>query len=180
MIGDHGYQAASVRALCREAGLAERYYYESFSDREQVLVAVYDEVMTDLVVRCFAAVPTDLDDVGLETRLALDAFIRTVTADRRRARIQLIEVVGVSDDLERRRREVMHSFADLIANRARELDLGDGIDVVIACRALVGAVNELLVDWYCATVPIDIGGLVDTCTEMFLRVLAPGRRRSGR
>lgn len=41
--GDRG-RALTVRAVCREAALTERYFYESFSDRDEFVRAVYDDV----------------------------------------------------------------------------------------------------------------------------------------
>src|ERR1700748_2582111 len=38
--------AVTVRALCREAALTERYFYESFADRDEFVRAVYDDVCT--------------------------------------------------------------------------------------------------------------------------------------
>jgi AcrR family transcriptional regulator len=172
IIGTDGYSAVSVRSLCRAAGLAERYYYESFTSREDVLAAVYEQVITDLTVAAYAAVDPDLTDVEELTRRSLEAFIGLVTTDRRRARIQLIEVVGVSDALERRRRDVMHSFALLVANSARDHGLGAGIDVDTVSLGLVGAVNELLIDWYHGRLGVDLATLTDTCTTLFLRAFA--------
>src|SRR6187200_1012539 len=36
----------TVRAVCRSAGLTERYFYESFTDRDEFVRAVYDDVCT--------------------------------------------------------------------------------------------------------------------------------------
>lgn len=36
-------QAVSVRAVCRTARLTERYFYESFDDRDALVVAAYEE-----------------------------------------------------------------------------------------------------------------------------------------
>ncbi len=40
--GDH---ALTVRGVCKQAGLATRYFYESFTDRDALTVAVYDHVV---------------------------------------------------------------------------------------------------------------------------------------
>ena len=42
-MGTEGAAAATMRATCREAALTERYFYESFANRDELLVAVLDD-----------------------------------------------------------------------------------------------------------------------------------------
>ena len=44
LLGAVDRSASNVRAVCRAAGLTERYFYESFGDRDTFVRAVYDEV----------------------------------------------------------------------------------------------------------------------------------------
>ena len=44
LLGAVDRSASNVRAVCRAAGLTERYFYESFGDRDKFVRAVYDEV----------------------------------------------------------------------------------------------------------------------------------------
>ncbi len=46
LLGGAGGPALTVRAKSRHAGLTERYFYESFADREHCVRAVYDDVCT--------------------------------------------------------------------------------------------------------------------------------------
>lgn len=41
LLGAPDGPAVNVRAVCRTAGLTERYFYESFSDRDAFVRAVY-------------------------------------------------------------------------------------------------------------------------------------------
>lgn len=41
VFGQHGYRAATVRGLCAQAGLTDRYFYESFESVQALLEAVY-------------------------------------------------------------------------------------------------------------------------------------------
>lgn len=68
-----------MRAL-RQAGLTDRYFYESFETIEDLLVAVYEELMGEMQGRIVAALQAagpgrdadSLIDIGL------DAFFRQV------------------------------------------------------------------------------------------------------
>ncbi|WP_131832982.1 TetR/AcrR family transcriptional regulator, partial [Mycobacteroides abscessus] len=44
LLGLRPRPAVTVRAVCRSAGMTERYFYEHFSDRDTFVRAVYDHV----------------------------------------------------------------------------------------------------------------------------------------
>src|SRR5579875_1024969 len=46
----------TVRGICRRAGLAARYFYESFTDKDELTSAVFDWVVADLAATTQAAV----------------------------------------------------------------------------------------------------------------------------
>src|SRR3712207_5142982 len=50
VLGTQGLEAATVTAVCRRARLIPRYFYESFSDRDELLVAVFDSIMDEVAV----------------------------------------------------------------------------------------------------------------------------------
>jgi AcrR family transcriptional regulator len=47
--GEQGFRQASVKSVCVEAGLTERYFYESFSNSEELLLAAYHSVIVQLL-----------------------------------------------------------------------------------------------------------------------------------
>jgi len=44
LLGEASGPAVTVRAVCRQAELTERYFYESFADRDEFVRAVYDDI----------------------------------------------------------------------------------------------------------------------------------------
>jgi len=56
LFGTQGYHAVSIRQLCRQAGLTERHFYQSFTDRRELLSAVYENVFTEVRDATFTAV----------------------------------------------------------------------------------------------------------------------------
>jgi hypothetical protein len=46
--GTHGFYKVTVREICAEAKLTERYFYESFKNTESLLVAVYQRLIHDM------------------------------------------------------------------------------------------------------------------------------------
>src|SRR5688572_25842106 len=48
VMGTVGFHDATVRAICTQAGLTERYFYESFDSLEELLCAVYQAIIDEL------------------------------------------------------------------------------------------------------------------------------------
>ena len=46
--GTTGYSTNSVKNICQIAGLTERYFYESFKNKESLLCAAYQELVDEL------------------------------------------------------------------------------------------------------------------------------------
>jgi hypothetical protein len=81
-----------------------------------------------------------------------------------------LEVVGVSERLERLRRENRHAFADLLVHNTRSIH-GEGVrgrlDPVLTARSLMGAVVEVIIDWINGDVDASVDELVDHFTQLF-------------
>jgi len=174
LFGTRGYANSSVKAICDEAGLTERYFYETFPDREGLLIEIYRELIDDAFSLSLAAVAA-ADGLEAEIRDGLTAFATTVTRDPRRARIQQIEVVGVSEALEERRRDALNAFAGLIAARSEAAGVdaeAAGLDLHVLALGLVGSVNETLVDWVSGRIEIPLDSLVEHQVAIFMGVTA--------
>lgn len=176
LFGTRGYSQTSVRAVCEEASLNSRYFYESFSSREDLLYHLYLEIVSDIALHVNEAVAaaTTLED---KARAGLVASWHAYTEDRRRARIIAIEVVGVSDRLEKLRRQLRHGFAERTAKQGL-LFVRPGthlvLDPILVSRALMGGVVEILADW----VTGDCDATADELIEHFTRLFAAAAHAS--
>lgn len=94
--GETGYRQATVKAVCAAAGLTERYFYESFVNSEELLLASFQSV-TDMVHRDLSAAG-HAPHPGPEQRVAamLHAYYSALKQDPRSARVFLVEIRGVS------------------------------------------------------------------------------------
>ena len=116
-------------------------------------------------------------------RAGLSAAITHQTDDPRRARILHLEAVGVSPWLEQHRRRVIARFADGLARQYRLLvDDGHVVDRPFGqvATALVGAFDELLVQWLLTEPRTPPQDLLPVAAEVFLAVFegraVPGAR----
>ncbi len=170
LFGTRGYAATSVKAVCDEAGLTERYFYEAFPDREGLLIAIYDILIEDAAAATLKAMDEAEPGLRQGMKAALMGFATQVTSDPRKARIQEIEVIGVSATLEERRRNAIHAFASMIAMKTKEFggQERDGpVRLDVVALGMVGAVNEQLIDYVLGYLEISLEDLVANQIAMF-------------
>ncbi|MGB7364110.1 MAG: TetR/AcrR family transcriptional regulator [Rhodococcus sp. (in: high G+C Gram-positive bacteria)] len=149
--GSVGFRASTVRGICRDAHVADRYFYELFPTLEDLLVAVYLECIDTLT----AAVMSALDDLSGETELfdflseGVDGFFRAVE-DPLLARVVWLEVLGVSPRVDGVYVDAMRGFRDLII----ELLVTRSPDVVVdsatehLATAAVGGMSHSAMTWH--------------------------------
>lgn len=167
-----GFANSRVRDVCREADLTERYFYESFADKEALLVALAERIVADLVL----AVGPAIELAQTEARPAIDAasraVVRSLTGDPRRARIVLVEVVGVSAAIEAIRRAHIARLAEVIRGAVAGAFGPWALtspEVELVARALVGAAQELLVAYVRDELKLDEGALIENLGRLLLR-----------
>lgn len=173
LFGTRGYANTPVKAICEEAGLTERYFYEAFEDREALLDQIYEILIADCRRATVEAIENSTDELGASMRAGLTAFAHELTRDPRRARIQEIEAVGVSPELERKRREAIHAFAAIVADRTRELGGQEKIGPLrldVIALGLVGSVNEQLIDYVLGYLEISLEDLIENQIAAFTAV----------
>ena len=172
LFGTDGYAGSSIRSVSAAASLNSRYFYESFSSREDLLFHVYQRAVTEVAAAVIEAT-AQADTVESQAREGLRAAWRVLTEDRRRARVIVLEVVGVSERLERVRRENRHAFADILVRNAMSI-AGEGLqlrmDPVLTARALIGAGMEVLIDWIHGDVDASLDEIVEHLTGMYTAV----------
>lgn len=181
LFGTAGYAATSVTKICHASGLAKRYFYEAFIDREDCLASLYLELVDEMTAATLRAIDPDGRDLDTVMRDGIGTFVTYLTDDPRRARVVLIEVVGVSPAMETRRHGVLQGFADIVTSiwTEKRPDGGAGLETApkaemhneqLTAITLVGGVNHLLVAWLmngCAQRPDD---LVEVCAVLFSAV----------
>ena len=168
LLGTEGWRATTVRAICAKAKLTPRYFYESFADRDQLLVALFDELVTEAAARVLEAVEGAERDARAKARAAIGAFVELVTDDPRKARVLFMEAVG-SEPLALRRFETVRMFATLVAQQGREFYGVDGGTLAdTTALMLVGGLAETLLAWLGGALRVTREQLIDDCTELFV------------
>jgi AcrR family transcriptional regulator len=91
LMGTAGARGVSMRGVCRQAGLTERYFYESFGHVDELLVEVLELVVLQARDALFAALDTAPAELGPLIRHGVRAFTEFLLADPRRGRVMFVE-----------------------------------------------------------------------------------------
>lgn len=121
----------TVRAVCRRANLTERYFYESFSDRDEFVRAAYDAV-------CAKAMSTLVS--ASTPREAVERFVALMVDDPVQGRVLLL-APEVEPVLARSGAEWMPSFIDLLQRKLTTIT--DPVTGHMAATSLVGGLTAL-------------------------------------
>lgn len=169
IMGTRGVERATMTAICAEAGLTERYFYESFSARDELLLAIVDEIAEQIRTAALAALRDTDGDAAAKARAAVSAFAALLTDDPRRGRAAIIES-SVLPALRQRRHELFGDFAALVVAQARVL-FGDSAlpspQDEISALLLVGGLGELLTAWLRGETVAGVEEIVDVATRWF-------------
>lgn len=169
---EQGEAALTVRSVCARSGLAARYFYESFGDRTELALAVYDHVVGEIATTTAAAVAAGPRDARARTRAGLANIVRVIVDDPRRGRL-LFSTAFLSAPLARRRLESGQLFCGLLAGHTKAFFgvAGDG-RLDLATQFAVGGLAQALTAWLHGHLELDRESLVDHCTELFVALMS--------
>ena len=140
----------TVRAICGKAALGVRYFYESFTDNDDFVGAVFDSVIADLAAttRRRSRRPQE------QARAGMANVVRTVAADVRVGRL-LFSVELSNTVIVRKRAESTALFATLLFQHAGALGAQDNDLIKAAAHFAVGGVDQTVSAWLSGEVKLD-------------------------
>ncbi|MFJ2665008.1 TetR/AcrR family transcriptional regulator [Nocardia fluminea] len=159
----------TVAGLCARAGLNERYYYESFDKRDDVLEALLDRIANELTAAIATALATAPADSRVQAHAAIDAGISVLTDDPRKARAALIAGMA-TPELRARTARTVRAFARLVAAEGTGFYGGDVPQNLVDFRAiyLVGGLTQTLTTWLAGDLDLTRAELIDQITDVFV------------
>jgi AcrR family transcriptional regulator len=99
--GERGYRQATVKAVCEAAGLTERYFYESFANSGELLIASFNAVTFRVFEASVEAAAAAGRSRTERARALLRAYFTALQRDPRSARVFLVEIRGVSREVDK-------------------------------------------------------------------------------
>jgi len=168
VLGQEGVAATTMKAVCARAGLTERYFYESFRDRDDLLGATVDAVIAEIDAAMMEAIRDSRPDLLERGRAAAGALVAVLTGDRRKGRA-FLEAVG-NEALKERQAAAVHKYAGVLAQQMRELR---GLDAArykgrlrIATLILIGGSAQAIASWLDGAIEISREELVEELARL--------------
>jgi len=160
----------TVRAICSHSGLAARYFYESFVDKDAFVAAVFDQVVADIASTTqavMAAAPPPE-----RNQAAMTNIVRTIAEDVRVGRL-LFSAHLANPVVMRKRAESGTLFALLSGQHARAaLDFDPNEHISAAAHFVVGGVAQTLSAWLAGDLTLtpeqlmtSLGALIDQLAD---------------
>lgn len=159
-------QRTTMTAVCRAAGLTERYFYESFTGLDEVLTAVVEEVATEIETTTLAAAEAAGSDPAARISAAVGAFVGLLVADPRKGRVAIIEAAALPG-LRARRTQLLRHFAHLAAEEAHHHAAHRHEDE-LAGLLFIGGMAEVVTAWLDGALDVDPEEVVATASRAFL------------
>jgi AcrR family transcriptional regulator len=149
VFGRVGYAQATMRNICVEARLAERYFYESFDSTKTIFETVCRaqiDLMIHRVGEALALSPV-MDKDFIES--GMRAFLQFTQEDPRRVQIVLIDGVWMDQMRVREGNSELVGYGRVIRNLTRGFhpDLAGEIDVEMAAGGLIGMAIHTAIEW---------------------------------
>src|SRR5438067_11923396 len=170
-----GYVDASAESISREAGMSKATFYEHFANKEECVLALFDEAATEVLRAMAEATEAGGADPIERLRGGLRAFLAMLARYPNESQTLLVEIIGAGPRAVQRRDEVFALFAEAItaenataARAGRLARLASPDDAY----AVVGAVAELASRQIRLGVPSDVRDLEPVIERLMLGVMA--------
>jgi AcrR family transcriptional regulator len=134
VFGRAGRDGATVAAICAEAGLTARYFYESFPSREALFVEAYRTAQRELLADVARAITASDDPV----RGALTGFFGVLASHPGPARVFLLDPHGREPAMQEAGRDAAMQLVQLFAPGTKNALTGAGV---------LGAIIDIARHW---------------------------------
>ncbi|CAN5694669.1 TetR/AcrR family transcriptional regulator [soil metagenome] len=145
LVGTRGISAVTAESVAAQAKLTKRYFYESFADRDAILVTALDELFADMLETMRGAMTCPVEEI-------VELFVSTLCTDTRRARLYA-ESVGLPA-LQARRESAIATFSNFIANDGDNADTPDeSVKRQLMTRMIVVGLTDVVTSWIGGVLP---------------------------
>lgn len=156
LLGDEHGPTLTIRSVCRAAALTERYFYESFTDRDEFVRAVYDDVCTRAMTALLSA---------HTPREAVEAFVTLMVDDPVRGRVLLL-APATEPVLTHSGAQWMPNFIEMLQRKLTRI--GEPALQHMVATGLIGALTALFSAYLNGRLGASRSQFIDFCVDMLL------------
>ena len=165
VFGRAGRDGATVAALCAEAGLTARYFYESFPNRDALFLAAFRAVQTELLTQLALAI-----DGKDPVRSALTGFFSALAQHPGPARVFLLDPQGRVGEMQAAGREAGLRLAQMFA---------PGVTAPLALAGMLGAIIQISRNWIASDFAEPVAAVVATALPFARAATQDARPKTG-
>jgi AcrR family transcriptional regulator len=171
-----GPDVLTVRGVCRAAGLSARYFYESFSDRDDLVSAIFDWVIADLAATTQAAVAAARQPQ--QARAGMANIVRSIAGDPRVGR--LLFSTKLTDAVVARKRGESGALLAMLFGQhmGQALRLPQDDHLKAASHFAVGGVGQTLSAWLAGQMALTTDEVIEQLASLLDRIGDPTLYRS--
>ena len=173
--GTHGFFAVTVKDICTEAKLTERYFYESFKKSEELFQTIFLKLIDELQQNVMQAIMQASADPKKMIDAGLTALLTTLKNNPQMARIIYIDAMLVQElhnqatihETMLRFDRMIHAFVMLmmpnIPHSEREISW--------VSTGLNGYVTQIAIRWVISGFKQSLEDVLASCRVVFLALL---------
>ena len=149
VFGEMGLARATMRDICADARLAERYFYEHFSSTTEAFEAVYQQLSAELAEQVAKAVSRAPPSLSGRAGAGLKVFFQFIKDDPRRAQIVLLDGATLGHHDLHNAKASIRDFAMVLNHVAKDMypDLPAGVNRELVVSGLIGMAVQTCIAW---------------------------------
>jgi AcrR family transcriptional regulator len=170
VFGRQGYKQTTLRLICAQARMTDRYFYEHFESLDDIFLKVRQRLSVELMELIMKVVMQPQADPVLALRHALSAFFEYLKADPRRARILMLDAMSFGLTSTEVANTRVTWYASLIEGRlkARYPNLPPHLDCKLVASGFLGQVTYLGSVWTLQKFETPVEQLVDHASYIWM------------
>lgn len=163
VFGRRGYKETTMRLICAQARMTDRYFYEHFESLDDIFIQVRQRLAVELMAKITQVLMRPQTDPVLMIRDALAAFFDYIKADPRRARVLLLDAMSFGLTSTEVAKTRLAWYANLIEARlrARYPKLPPHLDFRLIAGGFLGHVTYVSTVWTLDNFSTPVEELVD-------------------
>ncbi len=170
--GTHGFFSVTVKDICLEAKLTERYFYESFKKSEQLFQTIFLKLIDELQQNVMQAIMQASTDSKKMIEAGLTALLMTLKNNPRMARIIYIDAMLVQElhnqatihETMSRFDRMIHAFVMLMMPNINKSER----EISMIATGLNGYVTQIAIRWVMSGYKQPMEEVLSSCSAVFL------------
>lgn len=151
LVGTVGYASTKIERICSLANVSTRHFYLLYDGKESAFIDLYDQLTLESYDHVTASL-AETEGRPMPERIAhgFGAYLQPMFDDVRTARIQFVEIVGVSARIEQLRLQYRETLIAMIESEGTAAVARGEVtarDFRFASLALIGAATVIVYDW---------------------------------